>query len=235
MARGTLIENLGIEIVELRDDALVARMPVDHRTVQPAGVLHGGASVALAETLASWAGYLAVDREQFHVVGQEINANHIRPVFSGLGDRHRDAGGDRPALAGLGDPHRRRRRQARVHLAVHARGDRAAEHLRHAGEEVLRELAAGMVDISRGSFDALDETVPRRKDDSMKYMMFVVSSAAPDEVPDDSDVDLWVDPLDASGKRIMGEVLEPPTARPSSRCAAARRSSRADRTPRWSR
>ncbi|WP_082569305.1 hotdog fold thioesterase [Microbacterium sp. Root180] len=83
MASGTLIENLGIEIVELRDDALVGRMPVDARTVQPAGVLHGGASVALAETLASWAGYLAVDRERFHVVGQEINANHIRPMFSG--------------------------------------------------------------------------------------------------------------------------------------------------------
>ena len=83
MAVSTLIENLGIEVVELRDDALVGRMPVDSRTVQPAGVLHGGASVALAETLASWAGYLAVDRERFHVVGQEINANHIRPVFSG--------------------------------------------------------------------------------------------------------------------------------------------------------
>ena len=83
MAPGTLIENLGIEIVEIRDDALVGRMPVDHRTVQPAGVLHGGASVALAETLASWAGYLAVDRERFHVVGQEINANHIRPISSG--------------------------------------------------------------------------------------------------------------------------------------------------------
>ena len=83
MTSGTLIESLGIEIVELREDALDARMPVDHRTVQPAGVLHGGASVALAETLASWAGYLAVDREQFHVVGQEINANHIRPVFTG--------------------------------------------------------------------------------------------------------------------------------------------------------
>ena len=83
MAEGTLIENLGIEIVELRDDALVGRMPVDRRTVQPAGVLHGGASVALAETLASWAGYLAVDRERFHVVGQEINANHIRPISSG--------------------------------------------------------------------------------------------------------------------------------------------------------
>lgn len=83
MAGGTLIENLGIEIVEIRDDALVGRMPVDHRTVQPAGVLHGGASVALAETLASWAGYLAVDRERFHVVGQEINANHVRPISSG--------------------------------------------------------------------------------------------------------------------------------------------------------
>ena len=83
MTSGTLIESLGIEILELRDDALVARMPVDHRTVQPAGVLHGGASVALAETLASWAGYLAVDREHFHVVGQEINANRIRPVFTG--------------------------------------------------------------------------------------------------------------------------------------------------------
>lgn len=83
MAAGTLIENLGIEIVEIRDDALVGRMPVDRRTVQPAGVLHGGASVALAETLASWAGYLAVDRERFHVVGQEINANHVRPVFTG--------------------------------------------------------------------------------------------------------------------------------------------------------
>ena len=83
MASGTLIENLGIEIVELRDDALVGRMPVDHRTVQPAGVLHGGASVALAETLASWAGYLAVDRDRFHVVGMEINANHIRPVRDG--------------------------------------------------------------------------------------------------------------------------------------------------------
>lgn len=83
MAGSTLIESLGIEVVELRDDALVGRMPVDPRTVQPAGVLHGGASVALAETLASWAGFLSVDREKFHVVGQEINANHIRPVFSG--------------------------------------------------------------------------------------------------------------------------------------------------------
>ena len=83
MSESTLIANLGIEVTEVRDDALVGRMPVDHRTVQPAGMLHGGASVALAETLASWAGHLAVDREKYHVVGQEINANHIRPVSSG--------------------------------------------------------------------------------------------------------------------------------------------------------
>lgn len=83
MSRSTLIGHLGIEITDVADDALVGRMPVDARTVQPAGMLHGGASVALAETLASWAGHLAVDREKFHVVGQEINANHIRPVSSG--------------------------------------------------------------------------------------------------------------------------------------------------------
>jgi uncharacterized protein (TIGR00369 family) len=83
MRGSTLIESPGIEIIEVRDDALVGRMPVDRRTVQPAGVLHGGASVALAETLITWAGYLAVDRDRFHVVGMEINANHLRPVSSG--------------------------------------------------------------------------------------------------------------------------------------------------------
>ena len=83
MSGGTMIATLGIEVTELGDDYLRGRMPVDGRTVQPAGVLHGGASVALAETLASWAGYLAVDRSRFHVVGQEINANHIRPATPG--------------------------------------------------------------------------------------------------------------------------------------------------------
>ncbi len=79
----SLNSNLGIEITHVTDTALHGKMPVDNRTVQPAGVLHGGASVALAETLASWAGYLAVDRTKFHVVGQEINANHIRPASTG--------------------------------------------------------------------------------------------------------------------------------------------------------
>jgi len=79
----TAITTLGIEFTELADDALRARMPVDERTRQPAGVLHGGASVVLAETLASWAATFAVDRSKFHCVGMEINANHLRPVASG--------------------------------------------------------------------------------------------------------------------------------------------------------
>ena len=75
--------NLGIELIAVGDDYLKARMPVDQRTRQPAGVLHGGASVVLAETLASWAAAYVVDPEKFHCVGQEINANHVRAVESG--------------------------------------------------------------------------------------------------------------------------------------------------------
>jgi 1,4-dihydroxy-2-naphthoyl-CoA hydrolase len=75
--------HLGIELIEAGDDYLKARMPVDQRTRQPAGVLHGGASLVLAETLASWAAAHVVDPAQFHCVGQEINANHIRAVASG--------------------------------------------------------------------------------------------------------------------------------------------------------
>jgi 1,4-dihydroxy-2-naphthoyl-CoA hydrolase len=83
MSRGSLIETLGIEVAEIAPDSLHGRMPVDARTTQPAGVLHGGASVAFAETLTSIAGFLAVDRDRFHVVGMEINANHLRPVAGG--------------------------------------------------------------------------------------------------------------------------------------------------------
>jgi 1,4-dihydroxy-2-naphthoyl-CoA hydrolase len=75
--------HLGIEITEAGDDFLAGRMPVDERTRQPAGVLHGGVSVVLAETLASWAASCVVDPDQFHCVGQEINANHVRAVASG--------------------------------------------------------------------------------------------------------------------------------------------------------
>jgi 1,4-dihydroxy-2-naphthoyl-CoA hydrolase len=79
---GTLITTLGIEFLEAGDDWLRGRMPVDERTRQPFGLLHGGASVALAETLASWAGTCAVDADKV-CVGQEINANHVRSVREG--------------------------------------------------------------------------------------------------------------------------------------------------------
>jgi len=76
--------HLGIEIVEVGDDFLSARMPVDKRTQQPFGRLHGGASVALAETLASIAANLTVDRREHLAVGMEINANHLRPAKGGF-------------------------------------------------------------------------------------------------------------------------------------------------------
>ena len=82
-SKDTLIAHLGIEFIEAGDDYVKARMPVDHRTHQPARMLHGGASVALAETLASWAATFVVDRETNYCVGLEINANHVRPVGSG--------------------------------------------------------------------------------------------------------------------------------------------------------
>jgi 1,4-dihydroxy-2-naphthoyl-CoA hydrolase len=82
-SRGTLVEQLGIEFIAAGDDYTSAKMPVDARTRQPAGMLHGGASVVLAETLASWASSLTVDPSANHCVGLEINANHVRAVASG--------------------------------------------------------------------------------------------------------------------------------------------------------
>ena len=82
-ARNTLLEHLGIEFLEIGDDFLKARMPVDHRTKQTTGILHGGASAALAETLGSIAASYCIDREKKRIVGLELNANHIRPVTEG--------------------------------------------------------------------------------------------------------------------------------------------------------
>lgn len=82
-ARGTLQGHLGIEVAGCGDDWLALRLPVDARSHQPFGRLHGGASVALAETAGSMAGALCVDPEHFVVVGVEINANHLRPAYSG--------------------------------------------------------------------------------------------------------------------------------------------------------
>ena len=82
-SKDTLMEHLGIEYLEIGDDYLKARMPVDSRTRQAAGILHGGASVALAETIGSVAASMCIDREKMRIVGLEINANHIRPVTGG--------------------------------------------------------------------------------------------------------------------------------------------------------
>lgn len=79
---GNLVGHLGIEFEEVTPERVIATMPVDHRTVQPFGILHGGASVALAETVASVGAVLHAG-EGRTAVGMEINANHIRPRRSG--------------------------------------------------------------------------------------------------------------------------------------------------------
>jgi 1,4-dihydroxy-2-naphthoyl-CoA hydrolase len=81
---GTLIEHLGIEFTEIGDDFICGTMPVDGRTRQPYGLLHGGASVALAETLGSMGAAMCVDAAEYQCVGQEINANHLRAARTGL-------------------------------------------------------------------------------------------------------------------------------------------------------
>jgi 1,4-dihydroxy-2-naphthoyl-CoA hydrolase len=80
---GTLIYNLGILFTEIGGDFIRGTMPVDTRTAQPYGLLHGGASVALAETLGSMGAAMCV-ADEYQVVGQEINANHVRAARSGL-------------------------------------------------------------------------------------------------------------------------------------------------------
>lgn len=80
----TLVHSLGIEILQVDKGKVVAKMPVDHRTKQPFGLLHGGASVALAETVASIGAYELVDKEFQGVVGLEINANHLKAKKDGF-------------------------------------------------------------------------------------------------------------------------------------------------------
>lgn len=84
LGKNTMVEHLGIEFIEIGDNYISAKMPVDHRTHQPMGLLHGGASVALAETLGSVASSLLVDLSKNACVGIEINANHIKSAHSGF-------------------------------------------------------------------------------------------------------------------------------------------------------
>lgn len=78
-----MVSHLGIEITDVGEDWISARMPVTNRTKQPFGLLHGGASVALAESVGSLAANLCVDMGRYHCVGLEINANHLRAVTEG--------------------------------------------------------------------------------------------------------------------------------------------------------
>lgn len=84
LSDNTLVAHLGIEIIAIGEDFIEAKMPVDHRTHQPLGMLHGGASVALAETLGSIAATCCVDTNTQYCVGLEINANHIKSVRDGF-------------------------------------------------------------------------------------------------------------------------------------------------------
>lgn len=83
MGKGNMAELLGMEFTEIGPDSLRAMMPVDHRTKQPYGLLHGGASAALAETVGSVASALIIDPEKQICVGLEINANHVRGIKEG--------------------------------------------------------------------------------------------------------------------------------------------------------
>ena len=83
-SKNSMLGYLGIEITEIGDDFIKAKMPVDHRTKQPMGLLHGGASVVLAESLGSFGATLTVDPKKQYCVGLEINANHIKSAKSGF-------------------------------------------------------------------------------------------------------------------------------------------------------
>ena len=83
LEKGNILEHLEIALVEIGDDFVRGKMPVDHRTHQPLGILHGGASVVLAESLGSIASNLVVDSTKQYAVGMEVNANHLRPVSKG--------------------------------------------------------------------------------------------------------------------------------------------------------
>ncbi|MGB5362117.1 MAG: hotdog fold thioesterase [Aureibaculum sp.] len=82
--KNTLMETLGITYTDVGDDYLVASMPVNFKVHQPAGILHGGATVALAESVGSSAAHLSIDLEKQEIRGLEITANHLRSVKSGI-------------------------------------------------------------------------------------------------------------------------------------------------------
>lgn len=84
MSKNTLIETLGIEFVDLGEDFVLAKMPVTSKVHQPDGVLHGGASVALAESVGSVASHIFLDASEYYIRGIEISANHVKSISEGF-------------------------------------------------------------------------------------------------------------------------------------------------------
>lgn len=84
LSKNTLMETLNIEMIDFGDDFITARMPVNSKVYQPDGVLHGGATVALAESVGSFASHIFLDSERFFIRGIEITANHIKSVTKGF-------------------------------------------------------------------------------------------------------------------------------------------------------
>lgn len=82
--KNSLSDLLGIEFIAITDHSLTARMPIDSRTIQPMGIVHGGATAALAETVASAAGNYCINQQLHYCVGLELNINHIRPIRTGF-------------------------------------------------------------------------------------------------------------------------------------------------------
>ncbi len=88
LCSNTMVSHLGIEFTDAGEGFIKAKMPVDNRTIQPSGILHGGASLALAETLGSAGSYLMVDREKYNVVCMQMSGNHLSKVSSGYVHAH---------------------------------------------------------------------------------------------------------------------------------------------------
>jgi len=84
LCKNTLIDNLGIEFTEIGENFIKAKMPVDKRTLQPMGVLHGGASLAMAETIAGAGSLALVDVTKYNIVGFQVNANHVGTISQGF-------------------------------------------------------------------------------------------------------------------------------------------------------
>ncbi len=84
ISKNTLLSHLGIEFIEIKNDTIIAKMPVNQYTSQPAGILHGGASVTLAESIGSIGSHMLINSELESAVGLEVNANHLRSISSGF-------------------------------------------------------------------------------------------------------------------------------------------------------